>query len=33
VPTGPLDAPLDWIVTEREAIRCAPHDLRGRTGA
>jgi 5-formyltetrahydrofolate cyclo-ligase len=34
VPTGPLDAPLDWIVTEREAIRCAPPatGLRGLSG-
>ncbi|MEJ0060333.1 MAG: 5-formyltetrahydrofolate cyclo-ligase [Terricaulis sp.] len=34
VPTGPLDAPLDWIVTEREAIRCAPAGaaLRGLSG-
>ncbi|HWA00464.1 MAG TPA: 5-formyltetrahydrofolate cyclo-ligase [Caulobacterales bacterium] len=31
VPAGPLDAPLDWVVTEREAIRCAPVEgLRGR---
>ncbi|HVY86492.1 MAG TPA: 5-formyltetrahydrofolate cyclo-ligase [Caulobacterales bacterium] len=31
VPVGPLDAPLDWVVTEREAIRCAPVEgLRGR---
>jgi 5-formyltetrahydrofolate cyclo-ligase len=34
VPAGPLDAPLDWVVTEREAIRCAPraNDLRGTIG-
>jgi 5-formyltetrahydrofolate cyclo-ligase len=24
VPTGPHDAPLDWVITEREAIRCGP---------
>ncbi|MES1202786.1 MAG: 5-formyltetrahydrofolate cyclo-ligase [Pseudomonadota bacterium] len=31
VPTGPHDAPLDWVVTSREAIRCAPIEgLRGR---
>lgn len=29
VPAGSHDAPLDWVVTPREAIRCAPHDLRG----
>ena len=22
VPSGPLDARMDWVVTEREAIRC-----------
>jgi 5-formyltetrahydrofolate cyclo-ligase len=22
VPAGPLDATLDWVVTEKEAIRC-----------
>jgi len=37
VPTGPLDQPMDWIVTEKEAIRCwdgfrpeAKDGLRGR---
>jgi 5-formyltetrahydrofolate cyclo-ligase len=24
VPTGPLDAPLDWVLTEAEAIACVP---------
>ncbi len=34
VPTGVFDTPLDWIVTDREAIRCAmPTDgLRGLSG-
>jgi 5-formyltetrahydrofolate cyclo-ligase len=39
VPTGPHDAPLDWVITEREAIRCAPtangpqsDGLRGLSG-
>jgi 5-formyltetrahydrofolate cyclo-ligase len=32
VPVGAHDAPLDWIITEREAIGCAPRDdLRGVT--
>lgn len=26
VPTNGQDAPLDWIVTERRAIRCRPQD-------
>ncbi len=31
VPTAPHDQALDWIVTEREAIRCGPAEgLRGR---
>lgn len=31
VPAGPHDQTLDWIVTEREAIRCGPAEgLRGR---
>ncbi len=31
VPAGPLDQTLDWIVTEREAIRSGPSEgLRGR---
>ncbi len=37
VPTGPLDQPMDWIVTDKEAIRCwdgfrpeAKDGLRGR---
>ena len=35
VPTGPHDTPLDWVVTEKEAIRCvAPigDQLRGLSG-
>ncbi|MBY0564967.1 MAG: 5-formyltetrahydrofolate cyclo-ligase [Hyphomonadaceae bacterium] len=24
VPTGPYDAPLDWVITPNEAIRCGP---------
>lgn len=28
VPDGPADTPLDWIVTERRAMRCRP---QGRT--
>lgn len=34
VPTGPYDAPLDWIVTDKEAIRSAPRadGLRGTSG-
>lgn len=32
VPTGPHDAQLDWVLTPREAIRCAREDgLRGLT--
>lgn len=23
-PTGPYDAPLDWVITPKEAIRCGP---------
>lgn len=32
VPTGAHDAPLDWVLTDQEAIRCAPRGdhLRGR---
>ncbi len=31
IPAGPHDQPLDWVVTEREAIRCGPAEgLRGR---
>lgn len=31
VPMGPTDQRLDWVVTEREAIRCGPAEgLRGR---
>lgn len=36
VPTGPFDAPLDWVITEREAIQCAKQGsglgLRGLSG-
>jgi 5-formyltetrahydrofolate cyclo-ligase len=32
VPTGPYDAYLDWVITPKEAIRCARgDDLRGRS--
>lgn len=32
VPTGPHDAHLDWIITPKEAIRCARgEELRGRS--
>lgn len=31
VPAGPHDQMLDWVVTEKEAIRCGPPEgLRGR---
>ncbi|MGE3142396.1 MAG: 5-formyltetrahydrofolate cyclo-ligase [Hyphomonadaceae bacterium] len=31
VPAGPTDQALDWVATEREAIRCGPpQGLRGR---
>lgn len=36
-PTGPFDVPLDWVITEREAIQCARQGsglgLRGLSGA
>jgi len=32
VPVGPLDAPLDWVITPKEAICCRP-SLRGLSGA
>lgn len=33
VPTGPHDAHLDWVITPKEAIRCARGEgLRGRSG-
>jgi len=33
VPTGPHDAFLDWVVTPKEAIKCARAEgLRGRSG-
>ena len=35
VPAGAHDAPLDWVLTPREAIRCTPQadGLRGFSGA
>lgn len=30
VPTGPHDAYLDWVITQKEAIRCRAEGLRGR---
>lgn len=33
VPSGAHDAPLDWVVTDLEAIQCAPRaELRGFSG-
>lgn len=31
VPTGPHDATLDWVITQKEAIRCRLEGLRGRS--